>query len=655
MKYPRKAILLAAGYGTRMRPLTYDVPKPLIPVWGEPALGRMIDLMRSWGVDDILVNIHHKPGEMLQYLQKMAGKDVKISLSYEPVILGTGGALKKAEWFVAGDEAFWVVNTDIAADVTPEPFLRELACNNSLAVLWLNSFAGPRTVEMAGNRITNFKSKAPGSEGTFTFCGIQLVRGELLKYMPPENVFSIINIYTRAMAVGKRVSGLAVKNAFWAELGSPEEYLDAHRRILERYGKGGQGRIKWIGGNQLKTMSLLRKQGVLTKGFVSVGDGVMIDRSARISDSVIMDGAVIAGRSRISESVIARDTVVSGEGNGLIMSVDRVENDLCKKVINQLKWPSDKTLVQAMPGRGSLREFTRLRLTARGEQRSEKSVILVHYNPERKENLLYAGHARFLRRMGLRVPCILLDMPAECAVVAEDLGNITLEAAVKKMSFAEKQAVYKDVLDSLLILHKIPVRQVERNGVILEQSFSKKLYQWERDLFAKYYLEKQLKLTKKTVNKVMSDLEAVANHLGKASQVLIHRDMQSSNIMLYGKTGKPAFVDFQGMRWGPAVYDVASLLCDPYVMLSESLQNDLLEYYCHGSWRSDDVRQYFWYGAVERLAQALGAFGRLSENYATRRFAGYIGPAVVMMNRALGHIEGLKHLRKIMMTTDYAD
>jgi len=143
----------------------------------------------------------------------------------------------------------------------------------------------------------------------------------------------------------------------------------------------------------------------------------------------------------------------------------------------------------------------------------------------------------------------------------------------------------------------------------------------------------------------MGDLEIVAKKLLMTTPVLLHRDMQSSNILI--KNNKIFLIDFQGLRTGPAAYDVASLLCDPYVMLSPALQDSLFNYYVSNSRKGKEVAELFWYAAVERLAQVLGAFGRLSSLPGTERFACHFKPAMEMMSRALSHMNGMIVLKTL--------
>jgi hypothetical protein len=144
----------------------------------------------------------------------------------------------------------------------------------------------------------------------------------------------------------------------------------------------------------------------------------------------------------------------------------------------------------------------------------------------------------------------------------------------------------------------------------------------------------------------MRDLETAAARLLRAPDVLVHRDLQSSNVLWH--RGGPVFIDFQSMRLGPAAYDVASLLCDPYVMLEPARQSRLLEYYLARSPSPAAVRDSFWLAAVERLAQALGAYGRLAALPGMARFASHIQPALKMMSRVLEHLPGLMDLKRFV-------
>ncbi|MBI2439772.1 MAG: NTP transferase domain-containing protein [Lentisphaerae bacterium] len=196
---PRKAVILAAGFGTRMLPLSLDTPKPLMPLWGKPIVEHIIALLASWGVEEVLINLHYQPEAICDYVRGRSARIPRITLSFEPDLLGTGGALQRAAWFL--DTApFWVINADIAAEVNPQPFIRAFQQSNILAALWLQPERGPRTVEMTQGRITDFASSRPGTKGTYTFCGVQVVSPHILRYIPRQGFSSIVQAYQRASA-----------------------------------------------------------------------------------------------------------------------------------------------------------------------------------------------------------------------------------------------------------------------------------------------------------------------------------------------------------------------------------------------------------------------------------------------------------------------
>ena len=174
-------------------------------------------------------------------------------------------------------------------------------------------------------------------------------------------------------------------------------------------------------------------------------------------------------------------------------------------------------------------------------------------------------------------------------------------------------------------------------------AFRPTLYRWERNYFAEEMLRKRQGLPAHQIARITQELAGVGRRLLAAPPALLHRDLQSSNILIHN--GAPWLIDYQGMRFGPAVYDLASLLCDPYVELPDDMIARLVDYYAARSADGAGVRRLFWYGAIQRLAQALGAFAKLGGQPDTRAFADSIPAARRMLARALRETGGLPALR----------
>jgi aminoglycoside/choline kinase family phosphotransferase len=282
------------------------------------------------------------------------------------------------------------------------------------------------------------------------------------------------------------------------------------------------------------------------------------------------------------------------------------------------------TTLTALPARGSDRRFERL-------QTDRSSGILIRYDDQKRpENARYAPLARALATAGIRVPRVILDLPDRKATLLEDAGTRSLQDALPGLSRTARRQHYRRAIEQVLRLHALS----PKNLPPLEPPFSPALYRWEHELFITHFLTNTLHM--EVTEPLLNLLKTCATILQQQRQVPVHRDLQSSNILL--RRGRPVLIDFQGIRLGAAAYDLASLLCDPYVMLDEADRDALLDDYCDASPQGAAVRAAFPYAAVQRLAQALGAFGRLSANPATARFAHHIPPATAMLNTMLDQL-----------------
>jgi NDP-sugar pyrophosphorylase family protein/aminoglycoside/choline kinase family phosphotransferase len=642
---PRKAVVLAAGFGTRLLPLSLDTPKPMVPLWGKPALGHVLDLLQDWGVRETLINLHFHPDAIVRYAAGRSRPDFRITFSFEPDILGTGGALRRAAWFLPEAEPFWLINADIAADLRPDPFLGALRHRNTLAALWLHPSLGPRTVAMRRGFITDFQSARPETPGTYTFCGLHLIRPGILDFLPAEGFATIIAAYNRALAAGRRLAGVCAPDCYWEDLGTPESYRLAHGEVRARHRRGEPGGRLYDPG-QTRRARALRRAGARLDGFVALGRDASVAPGARVADSVLWDGATVAPGAEVLGAVVGTDTRVRGRVRRLalrsefmVRAGDTHADLLLGRVLRALEWPADRTVVEPFEPRGSARSFTRLRC-------GRRSAILVRYSLDRHENALYADHARFLKRLGLRVPEVLLDWPAERALALEDLGGRSLQEEVAVATPERFFTLYAPVLDAAHRLHSRGARAALAQRLELTPPFSADLYRWEREFFARHFLRRRLGLPEPAIRAALRDLGRIAERLASLPQVLIHRDLQSSNVLLI--PGGPAFIDFQGMRLGPAAYDLASLLCDPYVAMPSTVRERLLQRYADRAGWSGAQRDAFWWAALERLAQALGAYGRLGASPETAWFARYIRPALERMREALDRLPVLPGLRAIV-------
>lgn len=619
---PEKAIVLAAGLATRLRPLTAGMPKACLPVWGRPALHHVLDILARWGAREVLINLHHEPLAVLETARAWAGP-LRLNFSFEPLQpLGTGGALRHAAWFL-DDKPFWLMNADVMADADPEPLLRAFhGSARPLAALWMTADAGPRTVALKDGFVSNFAVSKPGAPGTVTFSGVHLLRPEALRYLPAAPVCTIIRAYLNAMAAGRKIAGVTLPGSYWEDIGILPEYLRAHAEIFEAWRSGKPG-SRLCDPKADAAIRALRRRGIRVNGFAAIGPGAQIGRGAVLDHCIIGPDARVAPGARVSRAVLAAGARVHGAVEGMALSARAWT--AAAGFLEKAGWPPGETTALPFSPRGSDRSFTRL-------QRNGSSAVLVEYGNERHENSLYASHTRFLESLGIRVPHLLADNPRGRRLLMEDCGNRDLRAAIQGAPEPRILALYKPVLALAARLHTAGTASARRQGLRLVAGFSPGLYRWERLYFAHFFLQRRLGLTARVTTPILGDLQRNARRLQALPRVLIHRDLQSTNIILAGR--EPVLIDYQGMRYGAAAYDVASLLADPYVSLSTAVQLELLEEYRRLA-KTDLPEELFWSAAIQRLAQALGAYGKLGANPATAGFARHIPPALAMMRRAV--------------------
>ena len=466
ISYPRKAVVLAAGLGTRMYPLNEECPKALMPLWGKPMLVHTLRLLKRWGVKEVAINCHHRPTDIIQALAKNVESGLKINVSFEPCILGTGGALTPLAWFL-DDEPFWMINADVAADLDPLPLLKTFQSMKSFAVLWMHATKGPKTVELQESEVLNFRSSETESKKTYTFCGLQLLHRRILDFLPQTGYSSIITGYERAIKQGKGVHGVCVPDAFWADVGTPEQYIAAHKDIYKQWTKGRNGQ-RLFNKAYVAHMKKLQRNGTHIEGVAVLGSGTRVAKSASLKNCILWDGVYIAPKVRVQNAIIGSRSKVYNNLNYMCIRRDLVQlESTLSSVLMRMGWEPEQLTLQPLEPRGSNRTFTRI---SKGKQR----MILVEYDNERKENALYAGHARLLARVGIRVPNVMHDEPKHQWTLYEDLGDRSLLEELTQASRARKRKLYSQILQQLCVLHHNGTQQCKRSRrTLMEPLLSK--------------------------------------------------------------------------------------------------------------------------------------------------------------------------------------
>ena len=272
----------------------------------------------------------------------------------------------------------------------------------------------------------------------------------------------------------------------------------------------------------------------------------------------------------------------------------------------------------------------------------ERSVILVQDLGEKEENRHYASLAEFLSFHGVPVPRVLARSDGEGLLWLEDLGEQDLWAT-RNEPWEIRRPLYESVLRGISVLHRIPSHATDVEGLHLQLAFDERLYCWEQEYFIEHCLGELFDVAATERSTLLSGeaMKGLASDLALLPRQLVHRDFQSQNILI--RNGEAVFLDFQGMRPGLPQYDLASLLCDPYVEISGEERDSLLNYYRELQADADtdvgeNFERVFWQCAVQRLMQALGAYGFLSIHRGKPAFRAHVTPALIRLREALASL-----------------
>ena len=234
-----KAMVLAAGLGTRLRPLTNDRPKALVEIGGRTMLEITLKRLRAFGVSEAIVNTHHF-GEMIhEYLATNKNFGMRIEISREEVLLDTGGGLKKAAWFFledGRDEPFLLHNVDVISNIDLDRMLRFHRENGALATLAVQARATKRPLLF--NQDGKFRGRArkdgladEAGKQALAFAGIHVISPRLFEKITEEGAFSIIDSYVRLAEEGESIAAFRADKYYWRDLGRPENVEQAARDL----------------------------------------------------------------------------------------------------------------------------------------------------------------------------------------------------------------------------------------------------------------------------------------------------------------------------------------------------------------------------------------------------------------------------------------
>ena len=317
-----KAMILAAGYGTRLRPLTYAKPKPMVPICNRPLLGYAVERFLAMGVDEIVVNLHHLPEIIKTYLEKEYGDRCRFHFSFEQEILGTGGGVRKVRPVLEKEEDFFLVNGDTIQFPPYEKLQATRREQKALATLTLrHPPRGDRftAVWFDKGKITGF---GKGVGEPLMFSGSHLISSRIFGYLPEKEFSGIVDeVYMPVIESGKEVIGGVVDDGPWFDIGTPQRYVSAAASVLDMTLDGSMPVVtgsKIVGDSVVDQTATIHGtvarssigEGTFVKGDVrnsTIGRNCRIGGSVQLESCILGDGVEINRPLELRSAVICRD------------------------------------------------------------------------------------------------------------------------------------------------------------------------------------------------------------------------------------------------------------------------------------------------------------------------------------------------------------
>jgi mannose-1-phosphate guanylyltransferase len=287
-----QAFLLGAGLGTRLRPLTDRLPKPLVPLFHRPLAAWAMDACREAGISRFAINTHHLP----EAWDGFAGGESGVSLFHEPVLLETGGGLKNiAAWI--GGQPLLVHNGDIFSTLPLAKLIAAHEASGLPVTLALRSHGEAKHIALddSGTRVADIRRMLGRAEGSHVFTGIYCVNPDFLDLLPPGEKVSVIPAFLELARAG-RLGAVVLDEGVWLDLGDRDSYLRAHAELNL--------------GPAVHPLATLESGATVTDSII--GPGAIVSSGANVRDSIVWPGARISREANLRRCVVYSENPVTG-------------------------------------------------------------------------------------------------------------------------------------------------------------------------------------------------------------------------------------------------------------------------------------------------------------------------------------------------------
>jgi len=304
----KQAFVLGAGLGTRLRPLTDELPKPLIPIFQKPLITFAIDHLAAVGINKFVVNTHKHPKSFEDFFQGSDYATQSITLVHEPVLLETGGGIKNAEQYL-GSDSFLTYSGDILTDVRLQPLIEEHLRSGNDVTLALRDTGLASHVAMRDHRVVDIANRY-GVPGNLDFANIAVWNAAIFQRIPPQKKISFIPIITKWIGEGGKIGGVVMNDGNWFNIGSRTEYLDVHRLIVRDHWKPHYVAIDHWPERIARSASV--DVTAELRGCSVVGEHCRVGAKTILEDTILWSESEIASQTQLQGCIVRSQKKASG-------------------------------------------------------------------------------------------------------------------------------------------------------------------------------------------------------------------------------------------------------------------------------------------------------------------------------------------------------
>ncbi|UDQ98475.1 sugar phosphate nucleotidyltransferase [Lentisphaerota bacterium WC36G] len=626
-------MILAAGAGTRLRPLTDNTPKALTKIYGHSLLDIVCNKMANAKVTNIAANSHYCAGKISEWLLEKDDLDFDIKLFHEiPNALGTGGPLINAKEHLCKDNANYFIlhNCDIISNINLQELISKHHKNvqknpKNLVTMCLVDGSEPRiVVDKNSSNIVNMRDvlniEINDNHERFSYAGISCFSTEIFNYLPNEvNDYCIIELLLELMhdeqiSVGSYITN---EDIYWNDIGSSSCFYDVHKYILD---------------NEHHELELL---------------GCNIDNKHDFwSDCKNLlfleeESKQLYAKNKLKINNNQRAILIHDEQQEHHFVVDYFHSQIAKILQNLFDTSHIiKFTAELLKEQGSSRRFYRINFLEQFDHDLQRALannseVLMISSKDDFDFERFIEYGTIYRSHGINVPEIYGVDKENHAVLMEDFGDFSLYD-FHILNAGDDQSVlacYKQIIDELIVFQN--QGQLITNTLASLRIFDHEYLRWETNYFLEYFLhlycKEDLAKLKNSLDEIFAQLAHIC--LNETNQCLIHRDFQSMNIHLnLQNNSQVGIIDFQGGRIGSQFYDLASLINDPYVNLNPCMRDELYLYYCEKTnLNSKECLKSYLAATLQRNMQALGAYAFLSLKKNKKDYRQYISPGLRLL------------------------